>query len=587
MQGTINIDFNEKTGRFVVHAPFWALELMRRIPNRRFEKKLDNAWTAPALRANVKYLAEAFPTNAVYTDAARVKIQDVMEPQKPAELPFPQDFKFKTEPFEHQMMALHAAYSKPAFALFMDMRTGKTKVTIDLAMAMYAAGLIDRLVLIPLLTLRKNWLRELKIHAFDGAYETHLLDGPGRKFDDFCRPNSGKLKILLTGIESLQIGRAPDLCIEFAGGGRTMTAIDESDSIKNHKALRTNNCFAIRDRSIYRLVLTGTPIAKGPMDFFAQFEFLDPNIFGIGDFYSFRNRYAIMGGYDDKEIIGYQNMQELIEISKPFVYQVRYSDVFKSPPKIEELRTVQLTDEQKVLYKSIKKDGTIRYDGDERKIALVVQNVLEKMLRLQEVCGGYWGERIDTGKFKKVESPAMGQILKPIYKYNHHRIKGARPKIAVVLDVLLREFPDEQGIVWAIHLAELEEIADALREHGSVGLLHGEVDESARAQLDEDFREGRVKWIVANPTTGGRGYTFDAAGVMINYSFNHSYIKRQQSLERATSSKKTKPVVVIDIVVENTVEELILEALASKHDVSEYVRRALEGKKRGVDELLV
>lgn len=578
----INVDYDDKTGRFVIHSPFWAVGIMRKIPNRKFEKRLNNAWTAPALRANVQYMFEALPTQTVYTQAAKQKMNSVLQPEKPPELPFPLSYQFRTEPFDHQMMALHASYSKRSFALFMDMRTGKTKVVIDLGSAMFQQGLIDRMVVIPLLTLRRNWAREFTIHAPENSYEPLMLDTSlKKKFDDFCKPGGDRLKVLFTGIESLSAGRATEMILQFTGAGKSMGAIDESDSIKNHKSIRTVNACKIRDKCIYRLILTGTPISKGPMDFYAQFEFLDPNIVGIGDFYSFRNRYAIMGGFDDKEVIGYQNMQELIELTKPFVFQVRYSDVFKSPPKVEELRTVELSDEQRTIYRQIKKDNTIRNDGQ---IKLVVQNVLEKMLRLQEVCGGYWSERHETGKFS---IDPITQIQKPKYKYSHHRIKGKNPKIEVTLDVCLREYADEQGIIWAIHRSELEEIYGELVPHGSVGILHGDVPDDERAQLDEDFREGRIKWLVANPTTGGRGYTFDAAGFMVNFSFNHSYVKRQQSLERATSSKKTKPVVVIDIVCENTVEELIMEALADKHDVSEYVRKALEGKKRGVDELLV
>jgi SNF2 family DNA or RNA helicase len=129
-------------------------------------------------------------------------------------------------------------------------------------------------------------------------------------------------------------------------------------------------------------------------------------------------------------------------------------------------------------------------------------------------------------------------------------------------------------------------IQEELSKYGTVGMLHGDIPESERHQLDQDFRAGKVKWIVANPQTGGRGYTFDAAYVMVNYTYSHSLIHRLQSLERATSGKKTRPVVIVDLITEATVDEVVIAALTSKEDVSEYVRKALEGRKRGVDELL-
>jgi SNF2 family DNA or RNA helicase len=579
---SINVDYNEKSGRFIIHSPFWALETMRAIPNRKFEKRLGNAWTAPALRANVEYLRVSLPTGSVFTDSARVKMNDVLNPPKPMEDPFPSVYKFKRQPREHQMEALNWVYSKRSFALFMDMRTGKTKVVIDLAMAMHGDGKIDRLVVIPLLTLRRNWEVAFHDDADMSKVDLHHLDtGRKKDFDKFNHTGDGRLKVLMVGIESLSAGGAIDMVLSFCSGPKTMAVIDESDSIKNHSAIRTQNMFKIRNKAEYRGIMTGTPISQGPMDFFAQLEFLDPNIIGIGDYYSFRNRYAIMGGFEDKEVVGYQNMSELIELTKPFVHQVRYANVFDSPPSVSEIRTVQLTDEQKVIYRSIKKDNTIR---DGKDIKLIIQNVLEKMLRLQEVCGGFWAERIDTGKTRLT---AKQKIEKPVFKYNHHRIPGKTPKLDACIDVLTREFKEDQGIVWTVHRNEMEMIREELSNHGTVGMLHGDVSEDDRHKLDRDFRAGKIKWIVANPQTGGRGYTFDAAYVMVNYTYSHSLIHRLQSLERATSGTKTRPVVIVDLITENTVDELIIAALTSKEDVSEYVRKALEGKKRGVDELLL
>ena len=41
------------------------------------------------------------------------------------------DYRFKTEPYEHQLKALGCSWNKTDFAYFMEMGTGKTKVCID------------------------------------------------------------------------------------------------------------------------------------------------------------------------------------------------------------------------------------------------------------------------------------------------------------------------------------------------------------------------------------------------------------------------------------------------------------------------
>lgn len=578
---SIRVDYDDKSGRFIIHSPFWALELMRRIPNRKFEKKLDNAWTAPAIKANVQYLQSSMPSQVQYTDAARVKMQDVLNPPKHPEEPFPKRYKFKRQPRDHQMQALNWSYSKRAAAYFMDMRTGKTKVVIDRSMAMWQDGKLERLLISPLKTLRRNWGNAFAQETDMSKVDLLYLDTAKKKeFAAFNARNDGRLKVLLVGIESLSAGGAIDMCLQFLAGPKSMTVIDESDTIKNHKSIRTENMFALRNKSEYRAILTGTPISKGPMDFYAQFEFLDPNIFGIGDYYSFRNRYALMGGFEDKEIIGYQNMAEFTEIVKPYVFQVRYADVFDSPPHEFEVRTVELSPNQLEAYKRLKKDGTIRLDGQ---IQLVVQNILEKTLRFQEICGGFWTERIPDG-VRVVD--AKTQLTKPKYRYKHHRIPGPIPRMDCVLDILTREYPDDQGIVWCIHKEEIFEIAQRLSEFGTVAEFHGDVDEEERNRIDREFAAGKIKWIVANPSTGGRGYTFDAAYVMVNYTSSHSYIHRKQSLERATAAHKTRSVMIVDIVAEKTVDEMILEALRGTEDVAEYVRKAIQEHKASIDDLL-
>jgi SNF2 family DNA or RNA helicase len=578
---SILVDYDQNSGRFVIQSPFWALDLMRRIPNRKFEKRLNNAWTAPALRANVQYLQSQMPSQTVYTDAARVKIAEVMDQRAAPASPFPSMYKFKRDPKSHQLQALHAAYGRKAVALFMDMRTGKTKVVIDWSMAMWQEGRLERQLIIPLKTLRYNWEREFHEDANPDQFQIHMLDTSKKKdFKQFNEKIDGRLKVMLVGIESLSAGSAHAMCLEFLSGPKSMTTIDESDTIKNSKSIRTQRTFELRDKSEYRAILTGTPISEGPMDFFAQFEFLDPNIFGIGDFYSFRNRYAIMGGYEDKEIVAYQNMDELTEIVKPFVHQVRFKDVSDSPDHIFEIRTVELSEEQKKHYKRLKKDNTIRDQNNN--IMLVVQNILEKMLRLQEICGGYWTERIPDGEVYDAKS----QIMKPKFKYKSHRVEGVNPRVEAVIDILTREYKGEQGIVWCVHVAEIHEIAERLSEHGRVAKFYGDVSEIERRQIDEDFRAGKIDWLVANPTTGGRGFTFDAAYIMVNYTYTHHLIPRLQSLERATSIKKTRPVVIVDLMAEGTVDAATLEALRQKKDVGEYVRERIDKDKASIDSIL-
>ena len=78
------------------------------------------------------------------------------------------DYKFKTEPYEHQLLALGASHNKENFALFMEMGTGKSKVLIDNISMLYDAGKINGAVIVAPKGVYKTW--------YDNEIPTHLVD---------------------------------------------------------------------------------------------------------------------------------------------------------------------------------------------------------------------------------------------------------------------------------------------------------------------------------------------------------------------------------------------------------------------------
>lgn len=77
---------------------------------------------------------------------------------------------------------------------------------------------------------------------------------------------------------------------------------DESQRIKTHDAAQSKSMHQLGDKARYKLILSGTPVQNEAVDIFSQYRFLDPTIFGT-NFYAFRNRYAVMGGFNRKQIV--------------------------------------------------------------------------------------------------------------------------------------------------------------------------------------------------------------------------------------------------------------------------------------------
>ena len=557
----VHIDYDVRTSRFHITAPAWRVDHVRSIPNRRWDAR-RRVWTAPALRANSVFLLANFQPSTFTPDALRIA-QDTIERVRSHELSaFPAAYRFKTTPRPYQRKALDKAWDRTSFAFYMDMGTGKTKTSLDLMFAYFADAKVDRVLIVTKFSTRRNWEQEIGLHA-PFLYDPLVLDtSKPAVFHDWNTRDEGDLKFLIVGTESLAAGGAMAMAQKFVDvSTRVGMIVDEAHMIKNHSAVRSKNCVKLGRSAAYKVIMTGTPISNSPMDVFMQFEFLDPNIIGIGDFYSFRNRYAIMGGFEGKQVIGYQNMDELIELLTPFVYQVRKSEVLTElPPKIYQTREVILNDEQKRLYKEISKRNTA-VTGDR---GITIQTILERMLRLQEICGGV---------ITYERNPTMFDNR----KYEHCRIPGANSKVDEVLAIA----QDSTGsiIVWCRFLEEIRMVATALREaygEDSVVEIHGGIEENQRWEnVNTKFQMGQARFLVGNAATGGVGLNMTRAETVVYYSNSFSFTDREQSEDRAHRIGQTKSVTYIDLIVEKSVDRIVYEALKNKRDVSEYVRGAI------------
>lgn len=551
----VRIELNPANGRFMIYSPFWANDKMRGIPNRRWDGR-RKAWVAPAVRANSEYLLSSFKRES-FDPAAWEAANSAVERKRPTISRFPADYPHRLPPRVHQSMALDKMHGARAGALFMCQRSGKSKIVIDLMCAAHAEERVDRVLVVCPAAVRDNWAIQLRTHATrEFSARVHGSDR-ARSLAWCTEPED--FKWLIITIEGLSNGRSEEIAAKFLGvSTRAAMVIDESHRIKNHKAKATEKCLELRNLAEYRFIMTGTSIAKGPIDLFAQYEFLDPDIIGVGDWYSFRNRYAVMGGFDNKEIIGYQHMDELIELIAPFTVQVQKQDITDSIKEARLVVTADMNPEQRKIYEKLRKTRMIAGDGGR----MLVQNALEKALRMQEICGGWYST------LNPAFEPGNGEL-----KFLEHRIGGINPKIVALLGAV-KEYTGST-LVWCARTHEVHDVITALREEygeDQVVGLYGEITRDQRmVNIYDLFQTGRARFLVGNAATGGVGLDMFRADVVIYYSNTHRFIDRKQSEERAWIPGKESEITYIDIVCSNSVDMLFLDAFEAKQDIADYV----------------
>ncbi len=473
---------------------------------------------------------------------------------------FPTWYKFnnaKFSPMDHQYDALKRLYSVDAAALLMEMGTAKTRVMIDLMSAHFFERRIQFVIVITPLTVKMStWADEL---ANFSPCPYNFIDVDSDYRAQSFRVTQDRLTWLVVGVESLSQGKTfkalepvTKLGIPFACG------VDESTRIANWKAICTQAAFELRRRALLRFIATGFEVKRDLEDLYAQFEFLDTNIIGCGDYFAFRNRYCIMGGYKNKEVIGYNHIEELMGLIAPNVYQCDKS-ILKLPPKLYEKRVVQLTKEQRQMYVRIK-------SGDVERVS--VENVLTKTLRLQQVACGFYNEDKQeapdpkTGRVRKMPA-VLVEIVPP----------SKNPKLRELLNIV-KEISHPM-IVWVETMYEFKIVTEALGKLGKVLSIIGDTPKEDRRGIISEFQTGRVPFFVGTATAGGIGTTLTAARTVVYISNGQRLEQRVQSEDRAHRKGQTGSVTIIDLVAEGTVDVSVLANHAEKIELAMYVKSAI------------
>lgn len=486
------------------------------------------------------------------------------------------DYKYKTRPFEHQDRIFRASRDLEAYALLMEMGCGKSKVVIDTAAWLWGRGEITALLVIAPNGVHRNWvINEVPAHLPDYVERVQAwwsADPKKAEREALARLGERRypgLRILAMNVEALSTKRGAEYAKQFLTSFRCLMVVDESTAIKDPAAARTKAILKLGLQAPYRRILTGTPVTQGPLDIFAQFNFLDETILRTSSYYAFRARYAVLqkqsiGSRSFIQVVGYQRVDELQRLITPHSARVVKADCLDLPDKIYERRYVELSPNQERLYRELKQNLIAEFQG-----ALITAPLaITKMMRLQQITGGFWTpdlaiEDVDQPEFDLTSGPRG--IPQPIDERNR--------RIESLLD-MLEEFQGK-AIIWARFRAEIAAIATTLlARYGadSVVEYHGGVGNAERSEAIRRFQEDpRCRFFVGHVQAGGKGITLTAATLVVYYSNDFSLENRLQSEDRAHRIGQRNAVTYVDFVAPGTLDEKVVEALRAKKELADLI----------------
>ncbi|MBC8183269.1 DEAD/DEAH box helicase [candidate division KSB1 bacterium] len=479
-----------------------------------------------------------------------------------------QDYKFKTDPYDHQAQLFYNTRDLPLYALLWEQGTGKTKVIIDTVVYLYNCGKIDSFLIIAPNGVHHNWIDvEIPIHLPDycpywsvgwetsnktKAYTKKLH----RLFDD-----KEELKILAMNVESYSTKRGREFGRKFVNNNsNTLIVVDESSRIKSHKTNRTKAIVLLGKHAKYKRILTGTPVTKWPLDLFTQFQFLDPEILYFNSFYTFKHHYADIknrvvkvnrGGrmvdHKYEEVLRFINLDEMKRKIDPYSHRITKKECLDLPSKIYMTIKVEMSPIQKKVYKELKVNLILQLVKEHVPIPMV----LTRLLRLQQITGGF------------VPIDEEGNV-EPVDKIN------------AKISALLYDIKDVEGsvIIWARFRAEIKAIYQALIEeygYNSAGTYFGETSRHDRKTLIASFQDKKTRFFIGNPQSAGLGLTLTAANTVYYYSNDFNLENRLQSEDRCHRIGQHNPVVYKDLICPDTVDIDVVNALRNKKNLADII----------------
>ena len=468
-------------------------------------------------------------------------------------------------PFDHQRIGVIHLISNRFAGLFCEMGTGKTKQIIDTACFLYEAKDIDTVLIICPAQVKSVWAH----YKYSQIIEHAWVEGIIHEFTSNSKSLPDKNRGLLWIVVSVELlrNRTHVLRLDTLLRDRIVWAVnDESSTISNFKASQTKGAIALTRRCKRRSILNGTPIGNSVLGLYSQLNFLDPAILRFKNFFAFRNHHARMGGWMNKQVVGFYDLEGLQTKIKPFVLRRLKKDCLDLPPKITApIREVRLTPTTWKHYCSMR-DEFVAYLENSADVSIVTTAPV-KALRLAQICSGFLGGIEDEEGSKTIEIGS--ELTTAFLDYFNFRIETCQPFWL---------------IVWARFRPEIARLERLVREkfpQVDVRVLQGGLSKTARDEAKTLFHPDAPDpkgpaLLIGQPQAGRFGSNFAKCSNVDRLSTDYSLLNKLQSDDRVHRPGQKNTTLFQEYLVlgpngERTISGIILKALQKNEDMANWV----------------
>lgn len=461
------------------------------------------------------------------------------------------DFKFKTNPFSHQIDGFKYGMTHKRWLLGDEQGCGKTKQVIDIATAKKATeGYKHCLIICGVNGLKWNWVEEIKVHSDENAWiigqktkgnqitigSTQEKHNQLQMLIDNADCDIANAYFLITNVESLRnddiVNQLSYLCANKIIG---MVAADEVHKMKNPQSRQGKGFLKIQADTM--IAMTGTPLMNTPLDLYIILKWLK---YENHTFYSFKNHYCVMGGFGNYQIIGYKHLDALQNQLNTIMLRRLKSDVLDLPEKTYVNEYVEMSAKQKQLYSEIR--NSILANIDKVKMS---SNPLAEMIRLRQVTG-YTGILSSTIK-ESAKLDRMEELVEDAIENG------------------------KKVVIFSNWSQMTSAICDRLRKKYSIGLITGETPDSNRQTTVNLYQEGKLDVIIGTIGAMGTGLTLTAGTVEIFMDHPWNKALYDQAIDRCHRIGQHHNITIYNLLTKDTIDERIWELVQQKGALSTLV----------------
>lgn len=451
--------------------------------------------------------------------------------EKP-EVKVPDNFKFKTNPYDHQIVGFNYGLQNDRWLLGDEMGLGKTKQVIDIAVAKkLIKGYKHCLIVCGVNGLKWNWRNEVYTHSNESAYilgqkvkGNKISIGSNKdKLNDVKNLANIDSYFIITNVETLRDEAINEELQKLCKDGTIgMIAFDECHKAKNPTTQQGKGILKLQAETM--IAMTGTPLMNNPMDLYIILKWLG---YEKHAFYSFKKHYCVMGGFGGYEIVGYKNLDELQEQLDDIMLRRKKEEVLNLPEKTYIEEYVEMSPAQKKIYNEVTNE--IKDNIDQISIA---PNPLAELIRMRQATG-FTGILSSTVQ-ESAKLDRMEELVEEA-KENGKKV------------VIFSNWTQMTDVIYTRLTTKGFRIAQ----------ITGETPDAQRQSIVENFQTGRYDAIIGTSGAMGTGLTLTAGTVEIFLDEPWNMALKEQCVDRCHRIGQKDNLTIYTLMCKDTIDEKV------------------------------